>query len=180
MRKIPIIVTATLLIGVGTALPAGAATSGSTGTTFALGAGALAISVPASASLGSGIPGTTMTGSLGTVTVTDLRGALVGSWTASVTSTDFTTGTATAAETVDKANVSYASGAATSSSGTGVMLPGQLTTLLAQSLSVSRTAFSATATVGNTAAVWIPTVSVAVPAGAVAGTYSGTLTHSIA
>jgi hypothetical protein len=185
MRKLPLVVTTvittTVLIGLGTAVPANAdAATGSTGTTFTLGAGALGISVPATASLGSGIPGTTITGALGVVTVTDLRGALAGSWTASVSSSQFITGGGTTAETVDKSNVSYASGAATSTSGVGVIVPGQLTNLLAQSLSVSRTAFSATATVGNTSAVWNPTILVAVPASAVAGTYSGTLTHSVA
>jgi hypothetical protein len=180
MRKLPVLITTTLLIGLGTALPASAATSGSTGTTFTLGAGALGISVPSSSSLGSGIPGTTITGSLGNVTVTDLRGSLTGSWTASVSSTDFTTGGATTAETVDKGNVSYASGLASATSGVAVMTPGQLTTLLAQSLSASRTAYAATVTVGNTSAVWNPTINVAVPAAAVAGTYSGTITHSVA
>lgn len=154
-----------------------------TTTTFVLSAaGGLSISVPTSAELSAGTATNagSLTAQLGVVSVTDLRGTLLGSWTASVTSSDFTTGTATADETIAKANVSYASGAATAATGVGLFTPGQATTLLAQALSASRTAFAATATVGNTSASWNPTVVVAVPANAVVGTYAGTITHSAA
>ena len=67
---------------------------------------------------------------IGAVSVTDQRGSLLGSWTASVTSSDFTTGTQTAEETIAKANVSYWSGAATASTGVGVFAPGQATETL--------------------------------------------------
>lgn len=98
------------------AFPARAA---DTTTTFSLAAGSLAISAPASRDLGSGpTGGGTVSAQLGTVTVTDDRGALAGAWTASVSSTDFTTGGATANETIGKAQITYWSGAATSSSGT--------------------------------------------------------------
>ena len=39
---------------------------------------------------------------------------------------------------------------------------------------------SATNVNGNTTVTWDPTIQVAVPAGAVAGTYSATITHSVA
>jgi hypothetical protein len=160
------------------ALPARAA---DTTTTFSLAAGALSISAPASSDLGSGSTGGgTLSAQLGTVTVTDSRGALLGTWTASVSSTDFTTGGATANETVAKGQVTYWSGAATASSGTAVFTPGQAAAANAQALSVARTAFSATAIVGNNSASWNPTVTVNVPAAAVAGTYTGTITHSVA
>jgi hypothetical protein len=161
--------------------PAHAATSGDTTTTFTLTAGALSITTPASASLGSAATGSATTSAqLGAVQVSDARGALLGTWTGSVSSTDFTTGGATANETIAKASVDYWSGAATASSGTGVFTPGQLTALLKVTLGASRTAFSASAVVGNNSATWNPTVIVNVPAAAVAGTYSGTITHSIA
>ena len=140
-----------------------------------------AISAPASSGLGTGSTGAgTLSAQLGTVTVTDTRGVLVGTWTASVSSTDFTTGGATANETVAMGQVTYWSGAATASSGTAVFLPGQATSVNAQALSVSRTAFSASVIVGNNSASWNPTVTVNVPAAAVAGGYSGTITHSVA
>ncbi len=180
MRKLPIVAAATVVFGLAMALPANAATSGTTTTTFNLNGGPLSISVPASVSLGTGAPGSQLTGPLGATTVSDLRGALVGSWTASVTSSSFSTGGGTAAETISNTNVSYASGMATSATGIGVMTPGQVSTAVAQALSSSQTAYAATATVGNTSAVWNPTLMVAVPASAVVGTYTGTLTHSVA
>ena len=160
------------------ALPARAA---DTTTTFSLAAGSLSISAPASSGLGSGSTGGgTLSAQLGTVTVTDTRGALLGTWTATVSSTDFTTGGATADETIAKGQVTYWSGAATASSGTAVFLPGQATAQNAQALSVARTAFSASAIIGNDSASWNPTLTVNVPAAAVAGTYTGTITHSVA
>jgi hypothetical protein len=150
------------------------------GVTFTLTAGSLAVSDPANTSLGSVATGTaTVSSSLGTVTVTDARGALGGTWTSTVSATDFTTGAASAAETIAKAQVDYWSGAATASSGTAVVLPGQLLVANRQALGSSRTAFSATATVGNNSTAWNPTVVVNIPSAAVAGTYSGTITHSV-
>lgn len=162
----------------GLVAPAGAA---DTTATFTLSAGALSVSAPASAALGSGATGSASLGAqLGAVSVTDARGALLGSWTASASSTDFTTGTATADETIGKANAAYWSGAATASSGTAVFLPGQAAALNAQDMSTARTAFSASGTVGNNSASWNPTVTVTIPSAAVAGTYSATITHSVA
>ena len=161
--------------------PARAATTGDTTTTFTLTAGNLAITAPASASLGSVATGTgTTSAQLGSVSVTDGRGALLGSWTTSVSSTDFTTGGATANETITKASADYWSGAATATTGTGTFTPGQLLALNKQALSSSRTAFSATVVIGNNTASWNPTMVINVPAAAVAGVYSGTVTHSVA
>jgi hypothetical protein len=53
-------------------------------------------------------------------------------------------------------------------------------TILAQSLSVPRTAFTLTLGVGDNSATWNPTLIVSVPASAVAGVYTGTVTHSVA
>lgn len=150
------------------------------GVTFTLTAGSLVVSDPANTSLGSVATGTaTISNSLGATTVTDARGALLGTWTASVSGTDFTTGAASADETITKDLVDYYSGAATASSGTAVRVPGQLTALLAEDLSASRTAFSATGVVGNNSTTWNPTVVVNIPSDAVVGTYSGTITHSV-
>jgi hypothetical protein len=160
-----------------------AAHAADTSTTFTLEAtGDLSISVPDSTELSAGTATTagTLTAQLGAVTVTDERGELLAAWTASVSSSDFTTGTATANETIAKANVSYASGVATATTGLGVFTPGQATTLLAQALSASRTAFAGTALVGNNSASWNPTVVITIPSSAVVGEYSGTITHSLA
>jgi hypothetical protein len=160
------------------ALPA--AQAANTTTTFTLTGGSLSVTAPASVNLGTGTTGdSAFTGQLGTVTVSDLRGGLLASWTTTASSGDFTTGAATANETIAKAKVSYWSGAATASSGVGTFLPGQLTTLLKVILGSAQTAFSASVTVGNNSASWNPTI--VVDAGsAVAGAYSGTITHSVA
>lgn len=177
-RALPIIAAVAAAAAVAT--PATAATSGSTTTTFVVSGTGLSITVPATAALGTGTPGGTVSGALGAVTVTDGRGLLVASWTASVTSTAFTTGGGTTAETVPNTDVSYWSGLATATTGVGVFTPGQATALLAQALSTSRTAYTLTAGVGNNTATWNPTIVVAVPAAAVVGTYTGTVTHSVA
>jgi hypothetical protein len=165
---------------------AACAGAGCTDVTFTLtAAGGLSISVPntsvSAVNLGSTAAGaTTITNQLGAVSVTDQRGALGASWTASVTSTDFTTGGASANETIANSLVDYWSGAATATSGTAVLLPGQALSANKQALSAQRTAFSASLTVGNNSATWNPTLVVNVPAQAVVGTYSGVVNHSVA
>jgi hypothetical protein len=145
-----------------------------TDTSFDLTGGALSISAPLSATLGSQpVTASTLAGQLGTVTVTDDRAALVADWTATVSSTNFTTGTATASETITNTNVAYNSGTATSS-GDGTFTPGVLATMAAPG-----TGGAWVGTLSNSSS-WDPTVTVTIPAGRVAGTYSGTITHSVA
>jgi hypothetical protein len=77
-----------------TALPAGAAGTGSTTAVIELVGGTLDISVPAGpVALASGaVTDTPVSGQLGTVTVTDTRAADPASWTASVSATPFRNG----------------------------------------------------------------------------------------
>ncbi len=147
-----------------------------TTTTFDVNGGLLTITTPDTAALGTvpiGAP--TVSAALGSVIVDDERGTLGGSWTASVISTDFTTGGAAPAETVPAASVAYAPGAATATTGTGTFTPGP-----GGAMDTSQTAFSATATTGVTTVHWDPTITVTLRAGIVAGTYTGTITHSVA
>ncbi len=99
-----------------------------------------------------------------------------------MTSTNYTTGAAGAAETIPASAVNYWSGPATANSGVGVVVPGQANAAAAQPLSTSAalTAFSKAVGVGNNSTSWNPTLIVNVPAAAVAGTYTGTVTHSVA
>jgi hypothetical protein len=172
--------TATAIGGLAlTALAAGPAlAAGDTTTTFTHTAGSLGVSVPSSADLSSstGIGITSLSGQLGAIQVTDNRGSLAASWAATVASSDFTTGGAGAHETIPKANVLYTSGGATASSGLGVDVP----SLPAMSLDSPKTAFAHTGVIGSQSTTWNPTVAVNVPTDAVAGTYSGTITHSVA
>jgi hypothetical protein len=159
---------------------ADAATSGNTTTTFAVNAGALSVTVPASASLGAGNPGTSISAALGSVSVSDARALLTAAWTASATSTAFTTGGGTTPETIANTAVSYWSGAATATTGLGTFTPGQANAGAAVAMGSTVTAFTLTSGVGDNSATWNPTIVVAVPSAAVAGTYTGTVTHSVA
>jgi hypothetical protein len=76
-------------------------------------------------------------------------------------------------------NISYWSGPATATTGTGTFTPGQLTAGSAVTLTGPQTVFSATTASGVNSASWNPALSVLVPAGAVAGTYTATITHSV-
>ncbi|GAA2156298.1 MULTISPECIES: hypothetical protein [Glycomyces] len=139
----------------------------------------LTITVPASVALGAAAPHGNASAQLGTVRVSDNRGLGAKNWTASVTTTTFTTGTATALETIPKSAILYWSGPATITSGTGIFSPGQATANDAVTLDVQRTAFTRTGVSGNNSASWRPTVRVNVPDTAVSGTYTGRLTHTV-
>ena len=155
------------------AVPSASATSA----TFTLSGGGLSITEPASATLGSAATGaTSLAGSLGSVTVSDLRGKLTATWTASVTSTDFTTGGGSTYETVPAGSIAYNSGLATATNGVGAFTAGVLTGL---SNTTAGTAGSWTGT-GNNSATWDPTITFTLSPSQVAGTYSGTITHSVA
>jgi hypothetical protein len=150
-------------------LPAGAATPA----TFTLTAGALSISAPTgSVSLGSQVAATsssTITGSLGVVTVSDQRGGPT-SWTASVISTAFTP---TAGPADPASNVSYGAGSITQSA-TVVA-----TAVAAPDLTGVATVVTGTST-GISTASWNPSISVFVPANFAPGVYVATVTHSVA
>jgi len=143
---------------------------------------AVAITVPSSSNLGSVPSGTaSFSARLGTVTASDDGSLLLlPSFTASVTATNFTTGAGSVAETVPKASISYWSGPVTASTGSQTAVPGQLTALQAVTLSQSRTAFSSSGLVLSISTSWNPTIVINIPAAAIAGTYTGTITHSVA
>ena len=70
---------------------------------------ALTLTAPASANLGSGAPGTTISAAIGPVTVTDDRALLTASWTVTAAETDFANG----AQTIPASDASYAPGTIT-------------------------------------------------------------------
>jgi hypothetical protein len=147
--------------------------SAATPATFTLTAGALSISAPVtSVSLGSQVASTsssTISGSLGVVTVTDQRGGAT-TWTASVISTAFTP----AGGPADPAsNVTYAAGPITVTA-TVVATAASATDLTGVSTVVTG------ASTGISTASWNPTISVLVPANFGPGVYVATITHSVA
>ena len=172
MLKSLLTLAAGATLAVGAALPASA---GTTPTTFTLTSGELSISVPESANLGSAaVDRATLAGQLGAVTVTYDRSGLSDGWTATASSSDFTTGAHTAAETIDSDQIDYNSGPATAETGSATFTPGTPGPLYP-----ALTAFSASNTFGNNSCTWNPTLTVHVPAQAIAGVYSGTVTHSV-
>lgn len=142
----------------------------STTVTFTVTSGALTLSVPASADLGSGAPGTDISGAIGPCTVTDNRALLSASWTVTAAETDFISGASTIAATA----ATYTPGTVTTT-GTITVTPTDIT------LSNSpQTVLTGSAGVGDNTASWDPAISVHVPASAVSGLYAGTLTQSVA
>lgn len=145
------------------------ASAGTTTITMTVTSGALTISVPVSTDLGSGAPGTTVSSPTGPVTVTDDRALLSASWTATVACTDFANG----ASTIPATDVTYSPGSVTTT-GTITVTPTDLT--LSNS---AQPAVTGTDGVGDNTATWDPTVAISVPASAVGGTYTGTVTYSV-
>ncbi|WP_182901166.1 hypothetical protein [Microbispora sp. H10830] len=139
----------------------------------------LTITVPGSANLGSVAQGGTISASMGTVTVADSR-AGIPPWTATVSATNFTTGSGTPAQTITTANVFYWSGPVTASSGVGTRNPGQPTAASRVALTSPVTAFSGRKQATPMSTSWQPTVVIIIPSNAAAGVYTGTITHSVA
>jgi hypothetical protein len=148
--------------------------------TFTVTTGTLTITAPGTAPLGSGAPGTTISAAVGPVTVTDNRALLTAAWTATVLASPWTTGASTPAETIPVTDVGYAVGPITTTgtiTATGTDHPAGI---VAGDLSAAaQPVVTGTAGVGDNSATWNPTLSVAVPASAVGGAYTGTLTHSV-
>ncbi|MEU9014681.1 hypothetical protein AB0D12_33980 [Streptomyces sp. NPDC048479] len=137
--------------------------------------GGLNVTAPTAAVLSSAAPGGTASGHLGEVRVIDERAAPDAQWIATVAlSQDFTTGGGRSNETISGGGVDYDPGAAIDPVN-GPFIPGPPGTL-----ANSRVAFRHASGSGSNSVAWDPTLDVHVPAPAVAGTYHGTVTHSVA
>ncbi|GAA2069821.1 hypothetical protein GCM10009780_00300 [Actinomadura alba] len=110
--------------------------------------------------------------------MTDTREPGAGSWTTTVSSTNYTR-TSPPTATISRANVYYWSGPATDTQGGGTFTPGQPTAAQRVSLSTTQTAFSHTHIAGVNSASWAPTLQVSIPFATTAGNYAGTITHSV-
>jgi hypothetical protein len=169
LRTIGIVaVTGTVLA----VLPLGSATAAPTGdttATFTLAGGSLDITPAANAALTNAATGaTSVTGSLGAVGVSDTRGSTAG-WVVSAASSTFVDGAGSVST-----GVSYDSGAATGSTGTVTT-----TSEGATSITAAAPVAAGTDAVGNNTASYTPTLTVALPASALAGDYTGTVVTSI-
>jgi hypothetical protein len=142
--------------------------------TFAVTSGLLTLTAPGSANLGTGRPGTTISGQLGQMTVTDDRAALVATWTVTASLTNFTTGAGATLSTIPATDSDYDAGEIVT---TGVITANGSPTGLS---GTPTPVVEGTAGRGNNTAAWNPLMGVDVPPAAVGGTYTGTLTQSVA
>ena len=133
--------------------------------------GALTISVPANFDLGSSTAGSTISPTMGAVTVTDTRGTSAG-WTVGVIASALTN--TTVGNTIIPTAMSYSSGVITPS-GTVTMVEQDQTNL-------TGVVPIATASLGsgNFGATWTPTLQIVIAVGSADGVYTGTITHSVA
>ena len=76
---------------------------------------------------------------------------------------------------VQPSAVNYDPGAATATSGNATFTAGS-----GGAMDASQQAFGASSIIGVNDAQWNPTITVTLPSDAVAGSYSGTITHSVA
>jgi hypothetical protein len=178
-RIVTLAVSASALLGMAVAAPA--ASADDVTTTFSVTAGTLSVaSAATTVSLGSSTAtalGTTVTGKLPAVTVTDARASAAG-WTSKVASTDFVNGTQTIAASKAKTYILTTDGPTVVS---GVVVPTTTATSALTGIALSSTAanlVSATAT-GSNEVSYTPTVEVTIDSTVLAGTYSGTITHTV-
>jgi hypothetical protein len=148
--------------------------------------GTLNVTVPSvTVNLGPGAVGTTIgPTALGNVTVTDYRATNPSNWTATVSSTLFTNGADTIPVTAASYLIPSVNADTTANGGVNSLLP--LATGIVNSAASAitftggaQTVVAETGADGDNAATWDPTIAVAVPALAVAGAYTGTITHSV-
>jgi hypothetical protein len=157
------------------AVPAFAATAGGTTASFTLTGGTLSITVPTTpVSLGSSpeaVAGQVISGPLGQVQVTDARDPAAGSgWVATVISAAFTPG---AGPAIAASAISYNAGPITKV-GTATYTANNPVDLTATVAVVTASGIT-----GDNSATWNPTISIAVPGGTAATSYSALITHSV-
>jgi len=173
-----IIATAALFIGgagvLALTVPASAATASDTPVTVEVSGGALSISAPTgSVDLGSVLASASaqsVSSPLGVVTVTDSRAGTLG-WVATAGATDFTGPQSISVST--PGSVTYSPGTATVTGTANVAATDE------DHLYPTVPVQTATGVSGANTAAWNPTIKVTIPANALAGTYSTTITHSV-
>jgi hypothetical protein len=158
-----------------------AASTPGTSVTFTVSGTGIGITAPAGpVALSNPSIGGTATGSLGVVEVTDNQGLDGGGWTATASTTPFTTGGGDAAETIPVTDVGYDPGTAADVTTTGtVTIATTDITIAGGGLTGDPTVVAATDITGDNTASWNPVISVLVPSTAVIGDYSGTITNSV-
>jgi hypothetical protein len=154
-------------------------------TTFTLTGGALNFSVQDAAALtGDATGASSVSGSLGSVSVDDARGSAAG-WVVSAISTSFIadapgSSTVVISGAAAATEVSYTGGVATATSGNVTVAGGTVKVLdTAVTAPTAVSVMAGTLADGNNTASWIPSLTVGLPSNARAGDYTGTVTSSI-
>ncbi len=111
---------------------------------------------------------------MGAVQVTDDRG-FGADWTTTVSAIQFITGSGTPLQTIPVSDAVYSINGPLQTAGSATFSTVAVTTLSGAPQPV----VSATHVGGNTSASWDPLIEVRIPAGAVAGQYTSTVTHSV-
>jgi hypothetical protein len=154
------------LVPVGSAM---AATTGETDATFSLTGGTLDVTAASSAALSDASTGAgSVTGLLGTVAVSDNRGTTVG-WLVTAASTTFTDGDGSDSDSVSYDPNTVASTGIVTAESEGATVIGAVAANVVEGTGVS----------GNNTASYNPSLTVALPASALVGDYTGIVTTSI-
>jgi hypothetical protein len=173
--KILILLEITSLILIFPIATSARADSGTTGISFLINpyTGGLAIAVPATGSFASIISpenSINVTLTLGTVTITDTRRSVGGTWTTSAQSSNLLSLT----DTLTASSFSYSSGVEAKSGGVV-----SLTSFDRTALDIPISVKMGTAITGNHIVSWTPTLTIPVSASKAPGLYSGVITHSV-
>ena len=135
-----------------------------------------------------GIIGTAGTSNFNAVTVLDHRDDAASTWTATVSSTDFTTSGSTG-NVIPADDATYVTNGVSKPTGENFTaadildatqsITGGVTTYTPITLGAATTIVTETGYDGDNGATWSPTIIVAVPADALTGVYTGQVTHSV-
>jgi hypothetical protein len=172
MNVVPLAIFASTALVTAVGLPAQPALA--TNVSMTIVGGALTISVPATSNLGTytnTVGGGELSGSLGEVTVSDARSAAAGSWwVATVIATALTP---SAGPTIGAALIDYRCGDITKVGVATFVASDQI------GLAAVVPVVTASGITGDNSATWNPTITVNIDGGKAAGTYTGTITHSV-
>ncbi|MDR2279963.1 MAG: hypothetical protein LBE07_03795 [Gordonia sp. (in: high G+C Gram-positive bacteria)] len=175
MRK-PILAAAIVAAAAGVVVPAvaHAAPSASTDVTFIVvgQGGDLSITAGPLGTIVPNVAGTAATGALPPVSVSDNRNGSPRAWTTTASSTDFVSDD----QTIPKSAVTYTANAVVGKVGGGTLASTGTQTLDGPKAVVNRSGLTWPLEV----VTWSPALNVAYPGGASIGTYSGTITVSVA
>ncbi|MGB3699028.1 MAG: hypothetical protein WBA05_16490 [Gordonia sp. (in: high G+C Gram-positive bacteria)] len=177
MRRIHLAAAGVAIAATAALTPAGiasAAPSANTDVTFVIAGldGDLSITAGPLGTIVPAITGQSATGTLPTVTVTDSRNGSPRNWTTTASSTPFTS----TDQTIPNGNVDY-----TATAIAGKVGGGSVAATGTQSLSAAKNVVTRTGLNMPTELItWTPSLTVNYPGGAAIGTYSGTITVSVA